>query len=184
MVGQKWWKGMSGNTISIQVSEETASVISIACECLARQMMGQFDSALDPVWYGTTGITSAVITDLREHLQSAQARFQHQDVSPAGEATKNVALDVYQVVRQWLAYRREPDGGHTVDFHEPMIHSGERIGIESVDGEPDPRPAQVRIAAELAAILGSDLPEALRRVKEWKAASEREAQREHGNRHD
>lgn len=166
---------MSGNTISIQVSEETASVISIACECLARQMMGQFDNALDPVWYGTTGMTAAVITDLREHLRAAQARFQHQDVSPAGEATKNVAWDVYQVVRQWLAYRRATDGGHTVDFHEPMIRSGERIGIESVSGEPDPRPMQMRLAVELEDMLGNDLHEAVRRVKAWKAAAESES---------
>jgi len=158
--------------ISIQVSESTAHVISMACECLARQMMGQIGNSLDPLHAYAMGENGETISILRHSLRNIEADWQHGGISPAGASTRDIAWDVYQTVRQWLAYRRQPEGGCTVDFHDPLRRSGERIGIEAVDGEPDPRPAKVRLAAELEELLGTDLAEAVRRVREWKHAAE------------
>ncbi len=162
----------NGNTISIQVSEQVAGVISTACECLARQMMGQISNSLDPLHAYALPRNDEAIASLRHCLPAVESQWEHGGISPAGVSTRDIAWDVYQTVRQWLAYRRQPEGGFTVDFHDPMQRSGERIGIESVDGDPDPRPMKVRMAAELEELLGTDLVEAVRRVKVWKAAAE------------
>ena len=159
--------------ISIQVSEKTAGVISMACESLARQMMGQFDTALNPAWFYTCGGTSDSIFRLRNLLQHACSEFRYDDVIPQGAEMRDISWDVYQTVRQWLAYRHNPDGGFTVDFRDPMQRSGEKIGIIAVDGEPDPRPEKARLADELVDLLGNDLRLAVEKVKEWKAIAEK-----------
>lgn len=159
--------------ISIQVSEKTAGVISMACESLARQMMGQFDTALDPAWTYTCGGTSDSIFQLRHLLQRACSEFRYDDVIPQGVEMRDISWDVYQTVRQWLAYRRQPDGGFTVDFYDPLVRSGERIGIMDMKGDPDPRPEKARLADELVEILGDDLRLAVEKVKEWKAIAEK-----------
>lgn len=159
--------------ISIQVSERTAGVISMACESLARQMMGQFDTALEPARTYTCGGTSDLIFHWQHLLRRACSEFRHDDVIPQGGEMRDISWDVYQTIRQWMAYRHNPDGGFTVDFHDPMQRSGEKIGIITVDGEPDPRPEKARLADELVDLLGSDLRLAVEKVKEWKAIAEK-----------
>lgn len=159
-------------TWKLTVTENQAAILSRACELYARLYMGQLKEV---VWEITEQFD-----DRDKYLEACRLVDEASRLVQNGLGIRNqgvpdqsrVAWDIYQVVRQALAYARRPEGDSwCVDFDTPLKSSAESLcSIEPADGLPDPRPAQVRAADELREVIGTDdLVEAVRRVKEWKS---------------
>lgn len=134
MVG---FKGMpdriDGDEYVLRMNEETAAIVSRACELYARLRCGQFEE-LQYITVQPQGEKDSTfcerIQKCREALGFAKkAAFPE---LPAGAGASygvghfrdsDAAWNVYQAVRYVMAWHRNPEGGTTVNFNEPMRFS-------------------------------------------------------------
>lgn len=112
--------------ITIEVDEEQAKVIINSLELMARISMGQFEGVYITLWLNGSGVKNS--QEVREMLKQLK-RIIFPDLSEtsyygilskeASEPAK-IAWDMYQVIRNKMSWAKHPEGGHTVDFNEPM----------------------------------------------------------------
>ena len=108
--------------VTIQISEKQANILQWALEAYARAGMGQYFDAL----FGQTIPPTGTIEELREacyHLKCIMFPMMDQHSYPGISMTEErnkIAWEMYQTIRQVLAYQRHPEGGHTVAFDAPM----------------------------------------------------------------
>lgn len=163
------------------VTEKQVGVISRACELFSRIQMGQLNAVAFQALMGTVEDTERFckLRDGLEELQPLVWGFRHGGPGIFSDKLPDearIAWDVNQTLRRMLAYRRNPEGGWTVDFDTPMKSSRTEPLPEIVptEDQPDPRPVGLRMAEELQELIGTgDFQEALERVKKWKEDSER-----------
>lgn len=179
------------------------SAIARAAELYARVGMGQLNHVL--YCDAFIDIHGDAYSELRELLDKASAILRNAmlhkspsssakqllDVSsgiatdtnrsgirgPAVDRNRRIAWDIYQVVRQFVAYSLDPEGGFSVCFSEPMITADvPLVAVTADDDQDDRRPAKVRMADELAELAGcppDDFATALSRIRAWKDAYDR-----------
>ena len=121
---------------NLQISEEQAQVISRCTEFFARVQMGQ----LEDVFYQLMdspkflGLSVDERQALRSLLAEAGQAFTKLGTGASfgirnegiPEAAR-VAWDLYQVIRQVLAWKRQPTGGDQVQFSDPMQVAGTEL---------------------------------------------------------
>lgn len=110
---------------TLELNDEQLSVISKACEILSRIYMGQLEevawlfSSLPEVRYQELAETlkglNSVIT-----LMPKQAHFGIRDERVPEEA--RCAYDIHQVIRHYLAWKQQPNGGFGINFDSPQAY--------------------------------------------------------------
>ena len=133
-------------TYILEMTPETAFIVSQACELYARAMFGQFDYLIDAVADGIPWHDLPPQNDLAFHEEfekwlarrraasekAAQARA---DLFPELPRNGNygvgkyrdadIAWQAHEVLRYTRAWHDHPEGGITVDFDKPMCWTDE-----------------------------------------------------------
>lgn len=165
----------------IVCDEVQLSVVASACELYARLMMGQFNTILFNV-LSHLDIPTDRYHEIQRLLDDAGKKvwnsggghpgIRHDDMPDASR----VAWDAYCVIRQLLAFQRNPDGGFGVDFDPPMRSSKQPLmEVTPTDAAADPRPCKERLRDELAELLNvppDDFQTAIDKIRQWRDCRE------------
>lgn len=115
----------------LEISEKQAYLLQEATELYARIMMAQFDH----IAY-TLQINLNLPTDAYHQLSDEMKKLEHlvsDHTQRKRTETANIAWDLYQVIRHRVSWDRNPEGGITVNFHEPFRCAQEELAkIEKV----------------------------------------------------
>ena len=123
---------ISGDEYVLHMDEETARVVSRACELYMRLRCGQFQELRyltvmpqgknDPTFGERLDKCSAAL------LEAKKAAFP--ELNGPGHSygvghfrAADTAWNVYQVVRYVMAWHKHPEGGITVNFNKPLKYS-------------------------------------------------------------
>lgn len=121
-----------GDEYVLHMDAETARIVSHACELYARLRCGQFEELQHlTVWpQGENDDTFCErIQKCRESLEFAKKAAFPELVGPGHSygvgrfRDSDTAWNVYQAVRYIMAWHEHPEGGYTVNFHEPLKYS-------------------------------------------------------------
>jgi len=157
----------------LTMSAKQAAAVSHALELYSRIGIGQVDTVADEYF------DHPKYMEIREALEGVRVLVTGHRGASLGitnartPVEAKICWEVYQVIRQILAFARNPAGGHSVDFQDPLAISGEPLpAIQATDETRDCRPTSVRMCDELKAEIGTnDIGEALKRIKSWKKAA-------------
>ena len=120
--------------LTLTLNSSQADVLVAALEAYSRMQMGQVSSAIEMI------CVEAYFATPNEHVEPIRIMFEslksmlfpdlpkgayHGIHQPAAPETARTAWDVQQVLRHLLAHTRHPEGGHTVNFHDPSRSSNE-----------------------------------------------------------
>lgn len=120
---------MKPRRIILELTEEHAKIIMQACELWARIQMGQLGTiATDALMH----LPTDRFIPLRERLESLSGLVtglgggaSHAIRSPAIADHARVAMDIRDVIRHHLSWKRSPKGGIGVNFDKPSTMSTE-----------------------------------------------------------
>lgn len=124
----------------LEVSEYQASVISQALEFMTRCCMGQFDSEL---WYvcfqdqRRSDEADALLRRIKKIYTGHESNAYWSLTSEEVPEKARIAWDIHATIRHRLSWDRNPQGGYTVNFDEPMRTAREESipKIKRVKGE-------------------------------------------------
>lgn len=103
---------------TIEVDESQAKTLVRACELFARINMGQLD---------------VISEEFPDHMHQDFLRHQLKTlpVKPVaiheGSDHARISWDLYQTIRYRLAWDKNPEGGHTVDFSPPIKYGNSEL---------------------------------------------------------
>jgi len=131
--------------ITLTVNESQAQTILTALDLYSRLLMGQFDVIENVMkWRGDYKFWEQPYGhDLSEKLLKTLRRLYIPELQrgdswgishPKNPAESKVAYDILQVLRHSMAWHKEPSGGYTVDFGQPIPFSQEEMCKVSVEG--------------------------------------------------
>jgi hypothetical protein len=130
--------------VQTTLTPEQARVVVSALDLYSRLHIGQFREI---GWLFRSNIENvevvdALLEELRQHCHPGLSPNQSHGIASAKVAEQaKVAWDIQQVIRQVEAYGREPNGGITVSFNDPLFVS---------DSVPRPTAKNVTILDRLA----------------------------------
>jgi hypothetical protein len=125
---------MSNEKYVIECNEHQLRLLSWACEKVSRIQMCQFDSVADIVSPQIEGADYKILHEFRDTLNNLKRFFGLSTNSYFGiysdkvDNSARTAFDIYQVIRNYLAYEANPgvtpqnrwkNHKFTVDFDEP-----------------------------------------------------------------
>jgi hypothetical protein len=108
----------------LEISEEQARVISLACELLSRLHMGQLNAAADV--HVQRDCFHALADELRKlkPMLTGMPQNAHWGITgPELPDEARVAFDLHQVIRHRLAWDHDPNGDTDSRFDEPVPFS-------------------------------------------------------------
>lgn len=116
---------------TIEVSEEQAQLIQQALDLYMRVRIGQIEVVVEPWRFAMRGdgqeqtaehlrIAERLVGEAKMMLTGFSPSASFGIGSPGVPDSAKVAQDISQTIRHRLAWDRKPEGGHSVDFHEPM----------------------------------------------------------------
>ena len=106
----------------LTITKNQMAVTIRALDLFSRMLMRQYDAL---VLNEDIGLPLCQLNALRKQTEQLGAIFgfgrgaSYCIMSPEIPDSARVAYDIQQVARHLLAWERHPEGGHTVDFHEP-----------------------------------------------------------------
>lgn len=109
----------------LELTEEQLEIISKACELYGRIQMGQLRVIAEHFFH----IPNERLDFLRQLLTRAEPYASglgggyHSISSDSIPDSARVAMDIHQVVRHHLSWKKNPAGGSTVNFDKPMQFS-------------------------------------------------------------
>ena len=123
---------ISGDEYVLHMDAETAAIVALACEFYSRIKMGQFEEIRHlTVW--PNGKNDPTFSERLQKCEDALAEAQkaaYPELGGMGASygvgcfrDADTAWNVYQAVRYVKAWHEHPEGGTTVNFHEPMKFS-------------------------------------------------------------
>lgn len=130
----------------LTINEKQAETILKALDLFSRIGTAEFEEILKhPQWdnkrFTDTNAYLCKYDQCKILLKMAKALLTglHEDASygiPAPETDEDskIAYDTYQVIRNWLAWYKNPEGGSGVDFHEPLKFSNESLPEMTKEG--------------------------------------------------
>ena len=132
---------------NLKINKKQLKVISKALDIYSRIGIGQVDEILwhpsvaKKMWVKNNNLTENKINHklVRKMLDDIKKIVWNYDPNTYGgismaEEDDKVAYDLYQVIRHKLAWEEKPEGGITVNFHEPMKWSKEELAkIKNMD---------------------------------------------------
>lgn len=125
----------SGKQYALLLSSEQAKLLSSACEFYARMMMGQWEFLLEhicclqeaPIYGDAYDRAEQHLLDARsEVFPSLEHSFCH-SYGVGKFADADQIWEIYEVLRNRIAWTEHPEGGDTVDFDTPMSFSGKPL---------------------------------------------------------
>lgn len=121
-----------GDEYVLHMDKETAAIVALACEFYARVRMGQFNE----IRYLTLSPNGSNDPTFSERIQKCEEALMfarkeaYPELSGVGHSygvghfrDADTAWNVYQAVRYIKAWHEHPEGGVTVNFHEPQKFS-------------------------------------------------------------
>lgn len=134
-------------TYTLKMSECQAEAVLNGLELLSRLHMAQFSALVD---YFCIHNHKAYDRRVDRDMLDRVMRAVHKEVtgldgshyaisSPDVSVEGKRAFDMMQVLRQRIAYDRQPSGGHTVNFDDPISYTGEplmTVTSEEVTSKP------------------------------------------------
>lgn len=112
--------------IKLEMNKEQAEVVRKACEFYMRINLGQFKEVVEPFLFKDE-ITPNDLNECRNLLDRVKKILTGMEpgafYSVNGDKTPEnakTAYDIYSVIRHFLAWKRQPEGGFGVDFYEPL----------------------------------------------------------------
>lgn len=142
-------------TYVLEMTSETAFVISQACELYARAMFGQFEHIIDTVadgiprkklppqgdpafheefekWLSRRRSANDIAAKAKAELFPELPRYGSYGVGKNRDA--DIAWQAYEVLRYTRAWHDHPEGGITVNFDKPMRWTDEPLPKCRVEG--------------------------------------------------
>ena len=115
-------------TYILELSPTQARVLCNACELYTRLHIGQFDHLIWEFMNVKDMSHIANRNDVARSLLSALRALYFPDLGTNTGASygvghdeqSDIAWDIYQVVRHVQAWHEHPEGGYTVNFHDPL----------------------------------------------------------------
>jgi hypothetical protein len=115
----------------IEINEEQAKIIINALDFYSRIGIGQFIEIVlafswwqcDEQWFNHRNEVERLIYDAQFNLTGMPFNASYGIFSPEVHENAKIAWDIQQVIRYRLAWDRNPKGGMTVDFDDPMRSS-------------------------------------------------------------
>lgn len=137
---------------TLHLNEEQARVLIKALDFYSRIGIGQFREIVSNFvfdwcsifkhkegYYKAMKLAEAHI-DLAKKLLTKMPHNASLGISsPETPETAKVAYDLQQVIRHKVAWTNNPEGGHTVDFHEPMKVSEQELPTMYTAPAPEAR---------------------------------------------
>ena len=108
-----------------QLNSEHCQVLMKALDLYSRLLIGQFDMLKDTVtdWKKWSPKANELIEQLKQEVYGFSSGASYGIHSPEVDDDARVAWDVQQVLRNRLAWDRNPKGGMQVSFDSPMKSS-------------------------------------------------------------
>lgn len=113
---------------NLELDKEQADILIRALDLYSRILSGQIDSVLSALQHEmrfTKQVNNDKIRNLCEQIKVEafpELGSTYYAISGACESAR-IAYDIQQVVRYVKAWAEHPEGGHTVDFGEPLFTS-------------------------------------------------------------
>ena len=124
-----WKEGSSmPKSYKITVTEQQANIIEVACDLFSRIHMGQLDElAFMAIWgelqqwegHEVDGTIAKIGCDVLKHELFGLPSDTTWGILQCGNDART-ACDIHQVIRHRLSWDEHPEGGQTVNFHEPF----------------------------------------------------------------
>lgn len=122
------------------LSEAQLRVLSDALDLYLRIRLGQLEEVIDPWLFAKRGDGLEQTAERLELARRLLPEFKYALTGFSSTASwgigaedlpdvARVAVDIKDVIRHHLAWERKPEGGHTVDFHEPMHWGSEPLPV-------------------------------------------------------
>lgn len=130
------------------LNEAQMRVIADALELYTRIRLGQIEEVIEPWLFAKRGDSFDQTPELLDfaRYQIGLAKQALTGFTPTAswgigaEEVPNaarVAIDVRDVIKNFLAWERKPEGGHTVDFHKPMHWGSEPLPTVAHKKDPE-----------------------------------------------
>ena len=119
---------------SLKLNEEQLNVVMKALDLYSRLQMGQVEELINPFsspfsnrFVDRENVEKAVSVLKKEYFPELTRDSYNGIFSDKTPETSKIAYDIIQVVRNRLAYDKNPSGGFTVDFDDPIKSSGQPL---------------------------------------------------------
>jgi hypothetical protein len=112
-----------------------------ALDLYSRVRMGQFHQIVHiflPYRNFDCVVAERFLTMAREEIFPELDRNAYYGIFNREVGDGQVTWDIYQVIRHAMAWHRNPNGGWTVDFDEPMVASNEPLPSVTIDDRTTP----------------------------------------------
>lgn len=122
-----------GDEYVLHMDKETAAIVALACEFYCRVRMGQFNEIRhltvwptepgDPTFCDRIASCETALAEARKAAFPELGSNMGASYGVGHFRDADTAWNVYQAVRYVKAWHEHPEGGTTVNFHEPMKFS-------------------------------------------------------------
>ena len=113
--------------VTVELTEEQARVVANALDLYARIWTGQIEEPFSQLRLSgrfptpDREVTDSALRILKKAFFPELSYYASYGIlSPEAGENAHIAWDIYQAIRYKLAWKKYPEGGHTVDFHKPM----------------------------------------------------------------
>lgn len=120
--------------LTMNITEKQTEVLLRALECFSRMGMGQYYySITDNLHKLDFSMAEAreVCDKLKKIIYPELAKGAYYGITMAEDQYK-ISWDMYQTIRQKVAFHKHPEGGHTVDFDNPLKVGSEPLPNVSI----------------------------------------------------
>ena len=118
----------------LELSADQAKLLSCACEFYSRIRMGQWQELL----YCCSDLTNVDYCKIRDEIEptilEARSKVYPELSKSYGHSygvgkfkDADMIWEIYEVLRNKIAWHEHPEGGWTVDFNRPISFSGEPL---------------------------------------------------------
>jgi hypothetical protein len=138
-------------TYTLTMSEEQAQIVVRALDLYSRIGIGQFEEILR-VYDPCCTLTSMMRDEARTHINCVKLAYGHPENgshgihNPKVRDDFRVAYDVQQVIRNRIAFDKNPEGGFQVDFDTPRAIS--QLPLPTIKSEAVLEKARLELAGK------------------------------------
>jgi len=105
--------------VIVKMTEEQANVVLKALDLYSRLHLGQFRE-IQTIWQTNYLWAKETLKELKKQLTGLEENEYHSICAEYVSQNAKIAYDILQTIRHRMAWDKNPNGGLTVDYDEPL----------------------------------------------------------------